>query len=128
MKTRTLYTQHPELFDMSFDPDTGVETVSFIANIREDGVRVVAVESAIGYAAEQQDAKGVLKYYACCWLGRAGDLDRCTGLGVKEHENGQIELRLRFGPPWYWRLINESRDKTRAAGETPADYRKVGAV
>lgn len=101
---------HSELFNKVFNPETGEETVSFYVG----PIGMIA----IGYAADKEDAKGYVKYTSCCFIGRSADLDRCRAVAIREHEDGRVEIRLRFGPPWYWSQISDARRQQSA--ERPA--------
>jgi hypothetical protein len=92
-----LYLQEDETFDKVFDPQSGIETVSLWVTPNRFAM--------FDLATKRPDAKGVLAHFACCWIGRAADLDRCHGCGVRQHDDGRIEVRLRFGPPWWWNYV-----------------------
>lgn len=94
-----------ETFNPVFDPSTGHETVSLWVTPNRFPMFELATR--------RQDAKGVLAYFACCWIGRAADLTRCDACAVRQHEDGRIEVRLRFGPPWWWGHLNHGTSVNR---------------
>lgn len=98
----------PELFNEKFDVQTGEETVSLW--VKPGSIRL----SMLGHLTQHEDPRSLLAYFACCWIGRTADLVRCRAVATKQRDNGWIEIRLRFGPPWYWGLINEQLKKTDA--------------
>lgn len=90
-----------ELFNKTFDVASGVETASLWVTPN----RFMMFD----YASTRPDAKGLLAYFACCWIGRAADLHRCNGVAVRQHQDGRIEIRLRFDSPWYWNKVVHER-------------------
>jgi hypothetical protein len=94
----TLYKTQGQQFSIKFDPQTGEETISLWAP--KD------CQHILNWLPEYDNPKDVLKVWSCAWIGRAADADRCTEVGMRVHDDGRIEIRLRFGPPWYWDMIN----------------------
>lgn len=102
----------------SFNVDTGEEDISIYVNDRSMHMFEMALQ--------KEDAKGVLIYYACCWLGRSADEYRCKALAVRlDEQTNRIELRLRFDPPWYWEKV---RERLQTAGEETAEPGTVCTV
>lgn len=48
-----------------------------------------------------EDPKASIKSWACFYIGREFDLDRCAGVAMRAIA-GQLEIRLCFDPPWYF--------------------------
>jgi hypothetical protein len=91
-----VYLQTDHGFNRKFDPATGEESVSLL--VEPTSTRAWCLDKA----AKGEDAKGLLAYYSCCFLGRAADLDRVKGVGVRMLEDSKIEVRLKLSPPWWW--------------------------
>lgn len=104
--------EEPIITRQKYNPETKTEIVGFLV---PDEVMM-----AFKYMIRYPDTKQVLPRWACYIIGRKFDLYRCEGCGVKVHDNGDVEIRLKFGLPWY--------ERTDGAGNPAIKPRDVSQV
>lgn len=106
-----------EIIPFDFQHEEGNEMFSFLVpEVLEDRVHgilngTIDRVDAIGIpraVMASRNAAEMLKCKALYWIGRELDRGRCS-IGFRIREDKRIEIRLKFGPPWWYENPNGTK-------------------